>query len=96
MGNPHTVIVVDNVMDFPVTYYGRCLKCMRSSLKKLTWNLDRDIEFPRNKNESMGKRRRRDNGMRAQGASAVAVASRLKGLTQRKVLQYISQGGFTY
>ena len=26
MGNPHAVIVVDNVMDFPVTYYGPLLE----------------------------------------------------------------------
>ena len=91
MGNPHTVIVVDNVMDFPVTYYGPLLE-MHEIFPKRT-----NVEFIEILNSSEIKMRVWERGAGetmacGTGASAVAVASRLKGLTKKSVTVHLTGG----
>ncbi|MDI6745203.1 MAG: diaminopimelate epimerase [Thermodesulfovibrionales bacterium] len=91
MGNPHAVIVVDNVMDFPVTYYGPLLE-MHEIFPKRT-----NVEFIEILNSSEIKMRVWERGAGetmacGTGASAVAVASRLKGLTKKSVTVHLAGG----
>ena len=91
MGNPHTVIVVDNVMDFPVTYYGPLLE-MHEIFPKRT-----NVEFIEILNPSEIKMRVWERGAGetmacGTGASAVAVASSLKGLTKKNVTVHLTGG----
>ncbi len=91
MGNPHAVIVVDNVMDFPVTYYGPLLE-MHEIFPKRT-----NVEFIEILNPSEIKMRVWERGAGetmacGTGASAVAVASSLKGLTKKNVTVHLAGG----
>lgn len=91
MGNPHAVIVVDNVMDFPVTYYGPLLE-MHEIFPKRT-----NVEFIEILNSSEIKMRVWERGAGetmacGTGASAVAVASNLKGLTGKNVTVHLAGG----
>ena len=91
MGNPHAVIVVDNVMDFPVTYYGPLLE-MHEIFPKRT-----NVEFIEILNSSEIKIRVWERGTGetmacGTGASAAAVASRLKGLTEKNVTVHLTGG----
>ena len=91
MGNPHTVIVVDNVMDFPVTYYGPLLE-MHEIFPKRT-----NVEFIEILNSSEIKMRVWERGAGetmacGTGASAAVVASSLKGLTKKNVTVHLSGG----
>ena len=91
MGNPHAVIVVDNVMDFPVTYYGPLLE-MHEIFPKRT-----NVEFIEILNPSEIKMRVWERGAGetmacGTGASAVAVASSLKGLTKKNVTVHLTGG----
>ncbi len=91
MGNPHAVIVVDNVMDFPVTYYGPLLE-MHEIFPKRT-----NVEFIEILNPSEIKMRVWERGSGetmacGTGASAVAVASNLKGLTKKNVTVHLAGG----
>jgi diaminopimelate epimerase len=91
MGNPHVVIVVDEISGFPVGHYGPLI--------------ERHPIFPRRTNvEFMEVLNGREIRMRVwergsgettacgTGASAVAVASHLKGLTERNVTVHLSGG----
>ncbi|MBI1811929.1 MAG: diaminopimelate epimerase [Nitrospirae bacterium] len=91
MGNPHAVIVVDNVMAFPVTYYGPLLE-MHEIFPKRT-----NVEFIEILNRSEIKMRVWERGAGetmacGTGASAVAVASSLKGLTKKNVTVHLAGG----
>ncbi|MCG2709742.1 MAG: diaminopimelate epimerase [Thermodesulfovibrionales bacterium] len=91
MGNPHAVIVVDNVMDFHVTYYGPLLE-MHEIFPKRT-----NVEFIEILNPSEIKMRVWERGAGetmacGTGASAVAVASSLKGLTKKNVTVHLAGG----
>jgi len=91
MGNPHAVIVVDNVMAFPVTYYGPLLE-MHEIFPKRT-----NAEFVEILNPSEIKMRVWERGAGetmacGTGASAAAVASGLKGLTKKNVKVHLTGG----
>ncbi|UCG78644.1 MAG: diaminopimelate epimerase [Nitrospirota bacterium] len=91
MGNPHAVIVVDNVDDFPVSYYGPLIEthdlfpnrtnvefiaiASRSEIKMRVWE--------RGSGETMAC---------GTGAAAVSVASSIKGLTDRDVTVHLPGG----
>ncbi|MFH1014523.1 MAG: diaminopimelate epimerase [Nitrospirota bacterium] len=91
MGNPHAVIVVDNVMDFPVTYYGPLLEKHKIFPKRA------NVEFIEILDSSELKMRVWERGSGetmacGTGASAVAVASNLKGLTGKNVIVRLAGG----
>lgn len=91
MGNPHAVIVVDNVANFPVTYYGPLLETHRIFPKKT------NVEFIEILNSSEIKMRVWERGAGetmacGTGASAVGVASNLKGLTGKTVSIHLAGG----
>ncbi len=91
MGNPHAVIVVDNVYDFPVSYYGPVIE-MHKLFPKRT-----NVEFIEIVNASEIKMRVWERGAGetpacGTGASAVAVASALKDLTERAVTVHLLGG----
>jgi diaminopimelate epimerase len=91
MGNPHAVIVVDNVMAFPVIYYGPLLE-MHEIFPKRT-----NVEFIEILNPSEIKMRVWERGSGetmacGTGASAAAVASSLKGLSKKNVTVHLTGG----
>jgi len=91
MGNPHAVIIVDNVADFPVTYYGPLLEKHELFPKKA------NVEFIEILNPSEIKMRVWERGSGetmacGTGASAAAAASNLKGLTGKNVTVHLSGG----
>ncbi|MDP2277088.1 MAG: diaminopimelate epimerase [Nitrospirota bacterium] len=91
MGNPHAVIVVDNVMAFPVTYYGPLLEIHEIFPKRT------NVEFIEILNPSEIKMRVWERGAGetmacGTGASAAAVASSLKGLSKKNVTVHLTGG----
>lgn len=91
MGNPHTVIVVDNVADFPVSYYGPKIETHGLFPKRT------NVEFIEVINPSEMKMRVWERGAGetlacGTGASAAAVASSLKNLTERDVTVHLLGG----
>jgi len=91
MGNPHAVIVVDNVNDFPVTYYGPLLEIHEIFPKRT------NVEFIEIVNRSAVKMRVWERGSGetmacGTGASAAAVAACIKGLTKKNVTVHLSGG----
>jgi diaminopimelate epimerase len=84
MGNPHAVIVVDDVANFPVTYYGPMIETHPIFPRKI------NVEFIELISEKEIKMRVWERGSGetmacGTGASAAAVASNLKGLSGREV-----------
>jgi len=84
MGNPHAVIVVDDVANFPVTYYGPMIETHPIFPRKI------NVEFIELISEKVIKMRVWERGSGetmacGTGASAVAVVSNLKGLSEREV-----------
>ena len=91
MGNPHAVIFVDKVADFPVTYYGPLLEKHKLFPKKT------NVEFIEALNSSEIKMRVWERGSGetmacGTGAAAAAVASNLKGLTEKNVTVRLAGG----
>jgi diaminopimelate epimerase len=91
MGNPHAVIVVDNVSEFPVAYYGPMIENHHLFPKRT------NVEFVEVLNSSEMKMRVWERGSGettacGTGASASAVASHLKGLTEKNVTVHLSGG----
>jgi len=91
MGNPHAVIIVDNVADFPVTYYGPLLEKHELFPKKT------NVEFIEILNPSKIKMRVWERGSGetmacGTGACGAAVASSLKGLTAKSVTVHLTGG----
>ncbi|MBI4688905.1 MAG: diaminopimelate epimerase [Nitrospirae bacterium] len=91
MGNPHAVIFIDNVADFPVTYYGPLLE--RHEIFPSRTN----VEFIEGSGRSELKMRVWERGSGetmacGTGASAAAVASALKGLTEKSVTVHLTGG----
>lgn len=91
MGNPHAVIIVDNVADFPVTYYGPLLEKHELFPKKT------NVEFVEILNPAEIKMRVWERGSGetmacGTGASAAVIASNLKGLTGKNVAVHLMGG----
>jgi diaminopimelate epimerase len=91
MGNPHTIIVVDNLSDFPVPYYGPIIENHPIFPQRT------NVEFIEVMNPSEIKMRVWERGAGetmacGTGASAAAVASHLKGLTEKKVTVHLPGG----
>lgn len=91
MGNPHAVIIVDNVSEFPVAYYGPMIE-NHSLFPKRT-----NVEFVEVLNPSEIKMRVWERGTGetmacGTGASASAVAAHLKGLTGKSVTIHLNGG----
>ncbi len=91
MGNPHAVIFVDGVEDFPVSRYGPLIENHPLFPKRT------NVEFVRVVNRTETNMRVWERGAGetlacGTGASAVAVASALKGLTERKVTIHLKGG----
>jgi diaminopimelate epimerase len=94
MGNPHAVIVVDKVSSFPVAYYGPLLENHRVFPKRT------NVEFIEvlNRKEIRMRVWERGSGETmacGSGAAAVAVASHVKGLTNRSVTVHLEGGDLT-
>lgn len=91
MGNPHAVIIIDNIADFPVTYYGPLIE--RHGLFPKRTNVE-FIEVPNISEIKMRVWERGSGETMAcgTGASAAAVACMLKGLTERVVTVYLTGG----
>jgi diaminopimelate epimerase len=91
MGNPHAIIVVDDVDSFPVTYYGPMIE--KHSLFPKKTNVE-FIEVQDNKNIKMRVWERGSGETMAcgTGASAVGVASNVKKLTDRNVTVHLLGG----
>jgi diaminopimelate epimerase len=91
MGNPHAVIVADDVLNYPVTYYGPMIETHPVFPRRI------NVEFIEvlSKQEIRMRVWERGSGETmacGTGASAVAVASHLKGLTDRKVTIHLLGG----
>jgi len=91
MGNPHTVIFIDKIADFPVSYYGPLVE--RHELFPRRTN----VEFIETLNSSEIKMRVWERGSGetmacGTGASAAVVASSLKGLTSKNVTVHLAGG----
>lgn len=91
MGNPHAVVFVDDVSDFPVSFYGPMIE-NHSMFPRKT-----NVEFIQVLSRSEIKMRVWERGSGetmacGTGASAAAVASRLKGLTGTSVTVHLPGG----
>lgn len=91
MGNPHTVIFVDKVEDFPVAYYGPLIE------KHGLFPRRTNVEFIEVMTSSEIRMRVWERGSGetlacGTGASASAVAAILKGLTERDVTVHLLGG----
>jgi len=91
MGNPHAVIVVDDVSDFPVTYYGPMIETHSIFPRKT------NVEFIQVLNRAEIKMRVWERGSGetmacGTGASAAAVAANIKGVTDRSVTVHLLGG----
>ena len=91
MGNPHTIIVVDDVSNFPVPYYGPLIENHQLFPRKT------NVEFIEVLNTSEIKMRVWERGSGetmacGTGASAAAVALNIKGLTEKKVVVHLLGG----
>ncbi|GAB4542599.1 MAG: diaminopimelate epimerase [Thermodesulfovibrionia bacterium] len=91
MGNPHAVIVVDDVRSFPVDEYGPMIENHKVFPKRT------NVEFIQVKDRRNIIMRVWERGVGetmacGTGASAVTVASSLLGLTDRKITVYLLGG----
>jgi diaminopimelate epimerase len=91
MGNPHAIIVVDDLSDFPVTYYGSMIESHPIFPKRT------NVEFAEVLNPAEIKLRVWERGSGetmacGTGASAAAVALNIKGLTRRNVTVHLLGG----
>jgi diaminopimelate epimerase len=91
MGNPHTVIFVENLSQFAVPYYGSLIENHPLFPKKT------NVEFievlpPKEITMRVWERGSGETMACGTGASAAAVASNIKGLTQKKVTVHLPGG----
>jgi len=91
MGNPHTIIVVDDVSNFPVPYYGPMIESHPIFPKRT------NVEFIEVSNSTEITMRVWERGSGetmacGTGASAAAVAASIKGLTGRSVTVHLLGG----
>jgi diaminopimelate epimerase len=91
MGNPHAVIIVDNISEFPVAYYGPMIENhtffpKRTNVEFVEVLSRREIKmrvWERGSGETMAC---------GTGASASAVATHLKGLSEKAVTVHLIGG----
>jgi diaminopimelate epimerase len=91
MGNPHTVIFIENLSHFPVTYFGPLIE-NHSTFPKKT-----NVEFVEVLNPTEIEMRVWERGSGetmacGTGASAAAIASNIKGLTEKNVVIHLLGG----
>jgi diaminopimelate epimerase len=91
MGNPHAIIVVDDLSDFPVTYYGTMIENHPTFPKRT------NVEFTEVLNPAEIKLRVWERGCGetmacGTGASAAVVALNIKGLTRRNITVHLPGG----
>jgi diaminopimelate epimerase len=91
MGNPHAIIVVEDVSTFPVSYYGPMIETHPIFPKKT------NVEFIQVLAADAIKMRVWERGSGetmacGTGASAAAVAARIKGLTDKTVMTQLPGG----
>ncbi len=91
MGNPHAVIVADGVLNYPVTYYGPMIETHPAFPRRI------NVEFIEVLSRQEIRMRVWERGAGetmacGTGASAVAVASHIKGLTDRTVTIHLPGG----
>ncbi|MDI6890057.1 MAG: diaminopimelate epimerase [Thermodesulfovibrionales bacterium] len=91
MGNPHTVIVVEDISHFPVTYYGPLIESQPIFPKRT------NVEFievltPAEIKMRVWERGSGETMACGTGASAAAVASNIKGLTGKNVTVHLPGG----
>ncbi|PLX85466.1 MAG: diaminopimelate epimerase [Desulfuromonas sp.] len=91
MGNPHCVIFVDNVEEFPVAKYGPPLES--NDLFPNRTNVEFvEIISPREVRQRTWERGTGETLACGTGASAVTVAGVLNGLTERRILNHLPGG----
>jgi len=91
MGNPHAIILVDDVIRFPVTYYGPMIENHPLFPRRI------NVEFIEVLSETQIRMRVWERGAGetmacGTGASAAAVATSLKGKTGKKVTVHLPGG----
>ena len=91
MGNPHAIILVDDVLRFPVTYYGPMIENHPLFPRRI------NVEFIEVLSETEIRMRVWERGAGetmacGTGASAAAVATSLKGKTGKKVTVHLPGG----
>lgn len=91
MGNPHTIIFVDGLSHFPVTYYGPIIENHHLFPERT------NVEFIEVLNPAEIKMRVWERGSGetmacGTGASAAAVAASIKGFTERNVVVHLLGG----
>jgi len=91
MGNPHAVIIVDNMAEFPVAYYGPLIE--NHSLFPGRTNVEVvEVMSPSEIRMRVWERGAGETMACGTGASAAAVAVRLKELTGRSVTVHLNGG----
>src|SRR4030042_2700265 len=93
MGNPHTIIFVDDLSNFPVTYYGPWIENNNIFPKRTNVEFIQVIN-PSEINMRVWERGSGETMACGTGASAAAVASSIKGLTGRNVTIHLLGGDF--
>ncbi|MCE5194524.1 MAG: diaminopimelate epimerase [Nitrospiraceae bacterium] len=91
MGNPHAVMFVDRVEDFPVTYYGPIIEKHPLFPKKTNAEFV-EVISPSEIRMRVWERGSGETMACGTGASASAIASMLKGFTERKVTVHLIGG----
>src|SRR4030042_1430251 len=91
MGNPHAVVVIEDLSQFPVSFYGPLIENHPIFPKRT------NVEFIEVINPQEVKMRVWERGAGetmacGTGASAVAVATNIKGLTERSVTVHLLEG----
>lgn len=91
MGNPHAIIFVDKVEDFPVGYYGPRIENHGLFPKRTNVEFV-EVVSPQEIKMRVWERGSGETMACGTGASAVAVAATLKGFTGRKVIVHLLGG----
>lgn len=94
MGNPHAVIVVDRVADFPVAHFGSRIESHPLFPRRTNVEFI-EVTGPSEISMRVWERGAGETMACGTGASAAAVASSLKGLTSRKVTVHLTGGDLT-
>jgi diaminopimelate epimerase len=91
MGNPHCVIFVDNVAEFPVDKYGPAIETHPLFPNRTNVEFV-EILSPQEVRQRTWERGAGETLACGTGASAVCVAGVLNGLTERRILNHLSGG----